>query len=224
VFNLLLQVMDYATLTDSSGRKADFRHVVIIMTTNAGAFEMSARTIGFGAAPGGAPAADKARKALELLFTPEFRNRLDAMIPFAPLSPEIMFRIVDKFTADLAAGLAERKVRVTLTREAEKHLALAGYDPVYGARPLARVMREQVEDVLAAELLFGRLKSGGTVSIDAVPGEGPGGKQGTVLDFRYAPLPGKGFGGPEGGGKGKKNARRSARQTEADSREEPVEL
>ena len=169
VFNVLLQVMDYATLTDASGRKADFRNVVVIMTTNAGAFEMSSRNIGFGAATGGTIAADKAKKALERLFTPEFRNRLDAMIPFAPLSQKIMGRIVDKFMAELEQNLAERNVAVSLTDAARRHLAGAGYDPVFGARPLARVMREQVEDVLAAELLFGKLRQGGTVAVDAAP-------------------------------------------------------
>lgn len=167
VFNVLLQVMDYATLTDASGRKADFRNVVIIMTTNAGAFEMSSRNIGFGAATGRTIAADKAKKALERLFTPEFRNRLDAMVSFAPLSQQVMGRIVDKFMVELESSLAERKVAISLTDAARRYLAGAGYDPVFGARPLARVMREQVEDTLAAELLFGKLKQGGKVAVDA---------------------------------------------------------
>ena len=189
VFNVLLQVMDYATLTDSSGRKADFRNVVLIMTTNAGAFEMSARNIGFGAPTGSNIAADKAKKALERLFTPEFRNRLDAMVSFSPLSPKVMDRIVEKFSTELAAGLAERNVELTLTNAAQQYLAEAGYDLVFGARPLARVMREQVEDVLAGELLFGKLKSGGKVRIDAAPG-GDSGKNGdektpSQLTFEY---------------------------------------
>ena len=172
VFNVLLQVMDYATLTDSSGRKADFRNVVIIMTTNAGAFEMSARNIGF-STPSEKTRSDdasgKAKKALERLFTPEFRNRLDAMIAFRALSPKVMGRIVDKFAQELSGNLAERKVDMTLTGAAREHLAEAGYDPVFGARPLARVMREQVEDVLATEFLFGALKNGGSVTISAAP-------------------------------------------------------
>lgn len=194
VFNVLLQVMDYATLTDSSGRKADFRNVVIIMTTNAGAFEMSTRNIGFGASSEKGisdNAAGKAKKALERLFAPEFRNRLDAMISFRSLSPKVMGRIVDKFARELSDSLAERKVVLQLTDAAKKHLAEAGYDSVFGARPLARVMREQVEDVLAVELLFGKLKNGGTVTISAGPPSeaktpASGGKQPAALTFRYA--------------------------------------
>lgn len=194
VFNVLLQVMDYATLTDSSGRKADFRNVVLIMTTNAGTFEMSARNIGFGVATGKSIATDKAKKALERLFTPEFRNRLDAMISFAPLSPDVMGRIVDKFVAELDESLVERKVTLELSQDARKHLAQAGYDPVFGARPLARVLREEVEDVLASELLFGKLVKGGHVFIDAEPGEEgsvalPGALV-TKLTFRYEGKPG----------------------------------
>lgn len=191
VFNVLLQVMDYGALTDASGRKASFRNVVLIMTTNAGTFEMSARSIGFGAADTGAHAPDKAKKALERLFTPEFRNRLDAMIPFAPLSPKVMTRIVEKFRAELAAGLAERGVDIILSPAAERYLAKAGYDPIFGARPLARVMREEVEDVLAGELLFGTLKHGGSVRVD-VKAEEPEktrppapGKKSEKLAFTY---------------------------------------
>ena len=170
VFNVLLQVMDYATLTDSSGRKADFRNIVLIMTTNAGTFEMSSRNIGFASPTNDGMAADKAKKALERLFTPEFRNRLDAMVPFKALSPDVMTRIVDKFVAELSASLSERDVSVTLSDAAREHLARAGYDSVFGARPLARIMREQLEDRLAGELLFGKLTKGGSVLVDAVPG------------------------------------------------------
>jgi ATP-dependent Clp protease ATP-binding subunit ClpA len=170
IFNVLLQVMDYATLTDNTGRKADFRNVVVIMTTNAGAFEMSARNIGFGA-PSATTGADKAKAVLERLFTPEFRNRLDAMIPFNNLSPDVMERIVEKFIADLSRGLADKKVAIFLTDAARAHLAKAGYDPAFGARPLARVIREQVEDPLAEEILFGKLTAGGHVRVDARPAE-----------------------------------------------------
>ncbi len=176
VFNVLLQVMDYATLTDSSGRKADFRNVIIIMTTNAGTYEMSARNMGF-ALPSlmndAGNRAEKGKKALERLFAPEFRNRLDAMVPFLSLSALVMERIVGKFAGELAANLAERNVALGLTEAAKQHLAKAGYDPVFGARPLARVMREQLEDVLAAELLFGKLTKGGRVIVDAVPAAEP---------------------------------------------------
>jgi len=192
VFNVLLQVMDYATLTDSSGRKADFRNVAIIMTTNAGAFEMSARNIGFGAPSEkgrSGDAAGKAKKALERLFTPEFRNRLDAMISFKSLSPKAMGRIVNKFAQEISDSLIERKVTLQLEEAAREHLVEAGYDPVFGARPLARVMREQVEDVLATEILFGKLKNGGTVTISAGPAPEAKttetGKKATVLTFHY---------------------------------------
>lgn len=178
IFNVLLQVMDYASLTDSSGRKADFRNVLLIMTTNAGTVEMSARNIGFGAAEGRGIATDKAKKALERLFTLEFRNRLDAMIPFSPLSPGVMGRIVDKFVSELAGGLTERGVAITLTSAARGYLAKAGYDAVFGARPLARVMREELEDVLAGELLFGILAKGGSVLVDAALPSGEKGKGG----------------------------------------------
>jgi ATP-dependent Clp protease ATP-binding subunit ClpA len=180
VFNVLLQIMDYSTLTDSSGRKADFRNVLIIMTTNAGAFAMSARDIGFAAQSGRGLAADKGKKALERIFTPEFRNRLDSMVPFNTLSPAVMDRIVEKFGKGLARDLAERNISLRMTRAAEKHLAEAGYDPVFGARPLAGVMREQIEDVLAAEILFGKLKKGGSVLIDVA------GKDPRALRFEYA--------------------------------------
>jgi ATP-dependent Clp protease ATP-binding subunit ClpA len=179
VFNVLLQVMDYSTLTDAGGRKADFRNMLLIMTTNAGAFEMSARDIGFAAQSGRGLAADKGKKALERIFTPEFRNRLDALVPFNSLSPQIMDRIVEKFRKGLARDLAERKITLRMTRAAEKHLAAAGWDPVFGARPLAGVMREQIEDVLASEILFGKLKKGGSVLIDAAASS-PG------LRFDYA--------------------------------------
>ena len=197
IFNVLLQVMDYGTLTDTTGRKADFRNVIIIMTTNAGTFEMSTRNIGFGKATSGNIAAEKAKKALERLFTPEFRNRLDAMIPFSALSPEVMGRIVDKFVAELVANLNERGVALTLTQAAKDHLAKVGYDPVFGARPLARIMREQLEDTLAGELLFGKLTNGGTVKVDAkqeAAGE-------TKLTFAYESA----VGGKAGSGKKKGN-------------------
>ncbi|SBW09116.1 ATPase and specificity subunit of ClpA-ClpP ATP-dependent serine protease, chaperone activity [uncultured delta proteobacterium] len=167
IFNILLQVMDYATLTDNTGRKTDFRNVVIIMTSNAGAFEMSARSLGFTPSDKGTDAASKGKKAVEKLFAPEFRNRLDAMVPFASLSPEVMGRIVDKFATQLAASLKEKRVDMLLTENGRAWLAAKGYDKAFGARPLARVMRESVEDELAAEVLFGKLAGGGRVVIDA---------------------------------------------------------
>ncbi|MDR1126312.1 MAG: ATP-dependent Clp protease ATP-binding subunit ClpA [Deltaproteobacteria bacterium] len=183
VMSVMLQIMDYATLTDNTGRKADFRNVIIIMTSNAGAFEMAGRDIGFGLVSGGkGVTAEKGRKAVERLFSPEFRNRLDAMIPFANLSPAAMGSIVDKFLIDLGKGLKERRVSLALTPAAREYLAGHGYDREFGARPLARLMREKVEDELAREILFGKLSQGGTATIDASE-IGTGG-----LSFHYAPL------------------------------------
>ena len=190
IFNVMLQVMDYAALTDNTGRKADFRNVVIIMTTNAGAFEMAGRGIGFGSTVGAQHSEEKGKKALERLFAPEFRNRLDAMINFAPLSPKVMERIVDKFAHTLEQALVEKKVELTLRPAAKAHLAKAGYDPVFGARPLARVMREELEDALASEILFGKLRRGGKVVVDAAPLEKQGGSEkekiSTKLTFAYS--------------------------------------
>ncbi|MDR2076469.1 MAG: AAA family ATPase [Desulfovibrio sp.] len=187
IFNVLLQVMDYATLTDTTGRKADFRNIILIMTTNAGAFEMSSRSIGFAVSPAGdrQVSAEKGRKALERLFTPEFRNRLDALVPFASLSPKVMGHIVEKFIAEIAAGLEEKKVTLVLTPAARSALARAGYDPAFGARPLARVLCEQVEDPLAGEILFGKLAKGGRVTIAAAGKADGDGKAG--LTFHYSP-------------------------------------
>ena len=165
LFNILLQVMDHASLTDPTGRKADFRNVVLIMTTNAGAQEMAAAAIGFGAASN----ADKGQKALERLFSPEFRNRLDATVVFAPLAPEAVERVVDKFVTELETQLAARRVTVELTAAARRWLAERGYDSAFGARPMARLIQEQVKRPLADEMLFGRLRDGGHVEIDTGP-------------------------------------------------------
>ena len=138
VFNILLQVMDHAALTDNNGRKADFRHVILIMTTNAGAQEMAAAAIGFG----GRSNVDKGPKAIERLFTPEFRNRLDSTVTFHSLSPEIVERVVDKFILELDAQLNDKKVFLELTPAARRALAARGYDPVFGARPMARLIQQ----------------------------------------------------------------------------------
>lgn len=170
IFNVLLQVMDYATLTDNTGRKADFRNVVLIMTSNAGAQDMASRPMGFmesAPAKTAQGAAKRGRKAVEATFSPEFRNRLDAMVPFNGLTPDLMGRIVDKCLAEMTKGLSEKRVNVTLTPEARDWLAKKGYDPTLGARPLQRLLRETLEDQLAGEVLFGRLIKGGTVIVDA---------------------------------------------------------
>ena len=164
IFNLLLQVMDNGRLTDHNGKTIDFRNVVIIMTTNAGAAQLSKQAIGFGR--GVNAGADT--EAIERTFTPEFRNRLDAIIPFANLAPEVVRKVVDKFVLQLEAQLADRGVSITLTPSARDWLAERGYDPAYGARPLGRVVQEHVKKPLAEELLFGRLTDGGTAEVDTV--------------------------------------------------------
>ena len=164
VYNVLLQVMDYATLTDNTGRKADFRNVVIIMTTNAGAREMAQSPVGFCSS---SKASDRSAGAVEQAFSPEFRNRLDAMIPFRSLSRELMGSIVDKTIAALRPGLEDRRVALELTPEAREWLADKGFDPRMGARPLQRVIRTEVEDRLAELLLFGGLEKGGRVRVHA---------------------------------------------------------
>jgi ATP-dependent Clp protease ATP-binding subunit ClpA len=176
IFNILLQVMDHATLTDNNGRRADFRQVVVIMTSNAGSREMSAGTIGFSSSGltgefsealdlRGQSAKSRAKSAIDRMFSPEFRNRLDAIVNFAALSPSVMETIVEKFVLQLEAQLAERKIAIALEPTARAWLAVRGYDPLYGARPLARVVQTEVRDRLTDEILFGQLEHGGMVSI-----------------------------------------------------------
>ncbi|HET7673890.1 MAG TPA: ATP-dependent Clp protease ATP-binding subunit ClpA [Gammaproteobacteria bacterium] len=167
VFNLLLQVMDHGTLTDNNGRKADFRNVIIVMTTNAGAQESSRRSIGF-------TQQDHATDAMEVIrrmFTPEFRNRLDAIIQFEPLDTRTIARVVDKFIIELEAQLEEKNVTLFVDEEARNLLAERGYDPHMGARPMARVLQESIKKPLAEELLFGRLAGGGHVDVTVKEGE-----------------------------------------------------
>ncbi|MCE1163470.1 MAG: ATP-dependent Clp protease ATP-binding subunit ClpA [Thiomonas sp.] len=162
VFNVLLQVMDNGTLTDNNGRKADFRNIILIMTTNAGAEAMQKSTIGFTTKrEQGDEMAD-----IKRLFTPEFRNRLDATISFKPLDEAIILRVVDKFLLQLEAQLAEKKVDITFSDALRKHLAKAGFDPLMGARPMQRLIQDTLRRALADELLFGRLVDGGRVSVD----------------------------------------------------------
>ncbi len=165
IFNILLQVMDHATLTDNTGRKADFRQVILIMTSNAGSREMSQALVGFGGPVTSKGAAGRAKHALERIFSPEFRNRLDATVTFGSLSPATVETIVEKFVLQLEAQLAERRVAISLEPEARTWLAAKGYDPTYGARPLARVIQSEVRDPLTDEILFGRLEHGGSVTI-----------------------------------------------------------
>ena len=163
VYNLLLQVMDHATLTDNNGRKADFRNVVLVMTTNAGAHEMSARRVGFG---GEAQAPGNARNAIERAFSPEFRNRLDAWVSFESLPADVVVRIVDKFVAGLAEQLLEKKVKLELAPAARAWFAEHGFDPKMGARPMARLIQNEIKKPLAEKILFGELQAGGTVRVD----------------------------------------------------------
>ena len=162
LFNILLQVMDNGTLTDSNGKKVDFRNVILIMTTNAGASDAAKESIGFGRGK----REDENEEAIKRLFTPEFRNRLDATIPFAGLSEEIIEMVVDKFILQLEAQLADRNVTIALTAKARKWLAVRGYDEAFGARPLGRLIQEHVKKPMADELLFGSLQKGGGVKID----------------------------------------------------------
>jgi ATP-dependent Clp protease ATP-binding subunit ClpA len=161
VFNVLLQVMDHGTLTDSNGKKVDFRNVVLIMTTNAGAADNNKASIGFGRGR----ITDADDQAITRLFTPEFRNRLDAIVTFKPLSPETIKNVVQKFVIQLEAQLADRNVTIELSDEAADWLAKNGYDELFGARPLARVIQEHIKKPLADEILFGRLVRGGHVKV-----------------------------------------------------------
>ncbi len=160
IFSILLQVMDHGTLTDNNGRKADFRNVVLVMTSNAGARELSLPAIGFGNSTVGG-----LRQAVEKTFAPEFRNRLDAIIPFRSLNTATMLLVVDKFLAEIRGRLAEKMVILKVSTAARTELARRGYDPIYGARPLGRLIENEISDVVAGEILFGRLVKGGRVDV-----------------------------------------------------------
>ncbi|MDP7423963.1 MAG: ATP-dependent Clp protease ATP-binding subunit ClpA [Rhodospirillales bacterium] len=201
LFNILLQIMDYGKLTDNNGKSVDFRNVVLIMTTNAGAIEMAKIAIGF-------ERDDRVgddEEAIEKMFSPEFRNRLDATVSFANLSPEIMGKVVDKFVMELEAQLSDRNVTITLTDESREWLTKKGYDKRFGARPLARVIQEHIKKELSEQLLFGELIKGGTVQVLVKDNK---------LDFEYPKLAlpksddkkgkGKGPGKGDGGAVGKK--------------------
>ncbi|MDQ1256860.1 MAG: ATP-dependent Clp protease ATP-binding subunit ClpA [Candidatus Hydrogenedentes bacterium] len=175
LFSILLQVMDHATLTDNNGKKADFRNVILIMTSNAGARDMASNSIGFAARQD--DGAGKGMKAIEKTFSPEFRNRLDAIIAFNALPMAIIEQIVEKFIGQIQTQLAAKKVTIELTASARAWLAQRGFDPKFGARPLHRLIQREIEDPLADEILFGRLENGGRVIVDAPE---------DVLTFAYA--------------------------------------
>ncbi|MDH6267935.1 ATP-dependent Clp protease ATP-binding subunit ClpA [Rhizobium sp. SG_E_25_P2] len=176
IYNILLQVMDNGTLTDNNGKKIDFRNVILIMTTNAGAADMARSAIGFGSSRREGDDIE----AITKLFTPEFRNRLDAIIPFAPLPMTVVHKVVQKFVLQLESQLAERNVTFELTEEAITWLSEKGYDDKMGARPLGRVIQESIKKPLAEEILFGKLKKGGIVRVSVGPLEN--GKTGIVLE------------------------------------------
>ena len=176
VFNLLLQVMDHGTLTDNNGRKADFRHVIIVMTTNAGALEMARPSIGFTHADN----ASDGLEAIRRIFSPEFRNRLDAVIQFASLDPPTIERVVDKLIVEVEMQLEQKGVTITLDDAARRWIAKEGYDPKMGARPMARTIQEHIKRPLAEELLFGRLAGGGHVRVSVS-------EDGTRLALQYEP-------------------------------------
>jgi ATP-dependent Clp protease ATP-binding subunit ClpA len=161
VFNLLLQVMDHGTLTDNNGRKADFRNVIIIMTTNAGASEAARASIGFKTQDH----SSDAMAVIQKMFTPEFRNRLDAIIQFNGLDQSTMLNVVDKFLFELEQQLEEKRVSLSVDSNVREWLAEKGHDPKMGARPMARVIQEFIKKPLAEELLFGRLSQGGKIRI-----------------------------------------------------------
>ncbi|MBU2090975.1 MAG: AAA family ATPase, partial [Alphaproteobacteria bacterium] len=167
LYNILLQIMDYGKLTDHNGKTVDFRNVILIMTTNAGAADMEKPAIGFERAA----RSGEDTEAINRMFTPEFRNRLDAVVPFAHLTQEVIDRVVDKFVIQMEVQLADRGVTIELTDAARKWLGEKGYDRAYGARPLSRVIQTNIKQPLAEELLFGKLAKGGIVLIDVQDGK-----------------------------------------------------
>jgi ATP-dependent Clp protease ATP-binding subunit ClpA len=179
LFNILLQVMDHGKLTDHNGKNVDFRNVILIMTTNAGASDAAKHAIGFG---GTGERTGDDEEAIKRLFTPEFRNRLDAVIPFSGLAPEIIAKVVDKFVGELEAQLADRGVRIEMSPEARKWLMEKGYDKAFGARPMSRVIQDHIKRPLADELLFGKLLMGGVVKVKLEDGK---------LAFDITPNPAK---------------------------------
>ncbi|HEU4539182.1 MAG TPA: AAA family ATPase, partial [Polyangiaceae bacterium] len=176
IFNVLLQVLDHGTLTDNGGKAADFRHMIIIMTSNVGARDLAAAKLGFGERAAGG----EDDRAYKNTFSPEFRNRLDARVRFAALDPAVMHSIVDKFARELSAQLADRNVTVELTAAGRDYFAAKGYDRDQGARPLGRLIDDEVKRPLSDELLFGKLEKGGKAIVDAENG---------ALRFTFVPAP-----------------------------------
>ena len=180
LFNILLQVMDYGKLTDNNGKTIDFRNVILIMTTNAGASDIAKTPIGFGREVGDNIESYADNEAITKMFAPEFRNRLDAIVPFQNLGPDTVEKVVDKFLIQLEAQLADKHVSIVLSDDARQYLAKKGYDPAMGARPLARIIQEEIKRPLAEEILFGKLVNGGTVTIEFIDDK---------LDFAFEEAP-----------------------------------
>ncbi|HRD76359.1 MAG TPA: AAA family ATPase, partial [Hyphomicrobiaceae bacterium] len=178
LFNILLQVMDHGKLTDHNGKQVNFRNTILIMTTNAGASDLAKAAIGFNRTK----REGDDTEAINRMFTPEFRNRLDAVVPFSSLPPEVIAKVVEKFIFQLEAQLADRNVTIEISDAATAWLAETGYDEKFGARPLARVIQERVKKPLAEELLFGKLEFGGTARISLVT------EPEKKLGFEYVPL------------------------------------
>jgi ATP-dependent Clp protease ATP-binding subunit ClpA len=200
LFNILLQVMDNGRLTDHHGKTVDFRNVVLIMTTNAGASDMAKQGIGFG----DVSKEDAGDEAVKRMFSPEFRNRLDATVPFSYLPTDVISRVVDKFVLQLELQLADQNVHIQFDADARAWLGERGYDKLYGARPMARLIQEKVKQPLAEELLFGKLANGGEVHVSMKDG---------ALSFELTPAPPKLVG---------KNAKKVVKKpkTKADARDE----
>jgi ATP-dependent Clp protease ATP-binding subunit ClpA len=188
LFNVLLQIMDHGKLTDHNGKQVDFRNVVLIMTTNAGAADMAKAAYGFTRQK----REGDDTEAINRMFSPEFRNRLDSVITFAHLSPEIISKVVEKFVMQLEAQLADRNVTIQLSEEASRWLIASGYDELMGARPMSRVIQEHIKKGLADEVLFGRLKGGGHVRVVVIKDENGRDKLGfEFLDGPVMPKPEK---------------------------------
>ncbi len=181
LFNILLQVMDHGKLTDHNGKAVDFRNVILIMTTNAGASDLAKPPMGFNRMK----REGEDSEAIQRMFTPEFRNRLDAVVAFNGLPPEVIAKVVEKFIFQLEAQLADRGVTIEMTEPATKWIAEIGYDEKFGARPLARVIQEHIKKPLADELLFGKLEHGGTVKVSL---EGEGLERKLAFDYMAADL------------------------------------
>jgi ATP-dependent Clp protease ATP-binding subunit ClpA len=188
LFNVLLQIMDHGKLTDHNGKQVDFRNVILIMTTNAGASDMAKAAFGFTRQK----REGDDTEAINRLFAPEFRNRLDAVVTFNHLSPEVIAKVVEKFVIQLEAQLADRNVTIELSDEASRWLIANGYDELMGARPMARVIQEHIKKGLADEVLFGKLKGGGHVRVVLIKDDAGGNKLGfEFLDGPITPKPEK---------------------------------